>query len=152
MTTEIHPQARLVDTFEVLLAHMVHGAPDHLLINTYKELVFAQITFLECRYFFLVALSHTSRGRLRDLLAKSGFFDRLSRSQTYRLHRDMYKAYWGYSIEQRESPASIPMSPERIKLALRAHRAAGGKPKTTYTSLGVRQSQKVPETVGGGGV
>lgn len=145
VATEIHPQARLVDTFEVLLEHMVHGAPDHLLIKTYKELVFAQITFLECRYFFLVALSHTSRGRLRDLLARTGFFDRISRSQIHRLHRDMYKEYWGQAIEQRELPASIPMQPGRIKRALRAHRAAGGVPKTTYTPLGVRHSQKTVE-------
>lgn len=139
--TEIHPQARLVDTFEVLLEHMVRGAPDHLLIDSYKELVFAQITFLEGRYFFLVALSHPSRARLRDLLARSGFFDRISRSQLHRIHREMYKAYWGQAIDQRELPASIPMSPRRVKRALRAHKAAGGVPKTTYTPLGVRQSQ-----------
>ncbi|MGL6497205.1 hypothetical protein ACSZOJ_00430 [Aeromonas dhakensis] len=52
VATEIHPQARLVDTFEVLLDHMLRGAPDHLLIDTYRELVLAQITYLECRYFF----------------------------------------------------------------------------------------------------
>lgn len=139
--TEIHPQARLIDTFEVLLEHMVRGAPDHLLINAYRELVFAQITFLECRYFFLVALSHPSRARLRDLLARTGFFDRISRSQVHQLHRDMYKEYWGQALEQRELPASIPMLPGRIKRALRAHKAAGGVPKTTYTPFGVRQSQ-----------
>jgi hypothetical protein len=143
--TEIHPQARLVDTFEVLLEHMVRGAPDHLLINAYKELVFAQITFLEGRYFFLVALSHPSRFRLRELLARTGFFDRISRSQIHRLHRDMYKEYWGQAIEQREVPASIPMPLGRIKHALRAHKAAGGVPKRTYTSLGVRESQKAVE-------
>jgi hypothetical protein len=145
VATEIHPQGRLVDTFEVLLEHMVRGAPDHLLINAYKELVFAQITFFECRYFFLVALSHPRRARLRDLLARTGFFDRISRSQIHQIHRNMYKEYWGQSIEQRESPASIPMPPGRIKLALRAHKAAGGVPKTTYTPLGARQSQKVVE-------
>lgn len=142
---EINPQTRLVDTFEVLLEHMVRGAPDHLLIDTYRKLVFAQITFLECRYFFLVALAHPSRARLRDLLARAGFFDHISRSSIHRLHRDMYKAYWGQSIEQRESPAGIPMLPGRIKLALRAHKAAGGVPKTKYTLLGVRQSQKAME-------
>ncbi|MDP3699346.1 MAG: hypothetical protein Q8R72_00410 [Hylemonella sp.] len=145
VATEINPQARLVDTFEVLLEHMVSGAPDHLLIKAYKDLVFAQITFLECRYFFLVALSHPSRGRLRDLLARTGFFDRISRSQIHRLHRDMYKEYWGLAIEQRETPASIPMPPGRIKRAMRSHKAAGGVPKTTYTPLGVRQSQKAVE-------
>lgn len=145
VATEIHPQARLVDTFEVLLEHMVRGAPDHLLIGAYKELVFAQITFLECRYFFLVALSHPSRARLRDLLARTGFFDRISRSQIHRLHRDMYKKYWGQVIERRELPASMPMPRRRIKRALRAYKAAGGVPKTTYTPLGVRQSQKAVE-------
>ena len=143
--TEIHPQARLVDTFEVLLEHMVRGAPDHFLINAYKELVFAQVTFLECRYFFLVALSHPSRARLRNLLDRTGFFDRISRSQIHRIHRDMYKKYWGQAIEQRELPASIPMPPGRIKRALRAHKAAGGVPKITYTPLGVRQSQRTVE-------
>lgn len=139
---EIHPQARLVDTFEVLLEHMVRGAPDHFLIDSYRELVFAQITFLECRYFFLVALAHPSRVRLRDLLDKSGFINRISRSQIHRLHRDMYKAYWGQEMKQRELPASIPMAPGRIRRAMRAHKAAGGVPKATYTSIGVRESQR----------
>lgn len=143
---EIHLQARLVDTFEVLLEHMVRGVPDHLLTNAYKELVFAQITFIECRYFFLVALSHPSRARLRDFLARSGFFERVSRSLIHRLHRDMYKEYWGQAIEQRELPKSIPIPPERIKRALRAHKAAGGVPKTTYTLVGVRQSQRAEES------
>lgn len=148
VATEINPQARLVDTFEVLLDHMVQGAPDHLLIKPYQDLVFAQITFLECRYFFLVALSHSSRARLRDLLARTGFFDRISRSQIHRLHRDMYKEYWGQAIAQRELPISIPMPKGRIKRAMRAHRAAGGAPKTTYTPLGVRQSPKSMKKTG----
>lgn len=141
VATEIHPQTRLIDTFEVLLEQMLRGAPDHLLIDAYKELVFAQITFLECRYVFLVALSHPSRTRLRDLLARTGFFDRLSRSQVHQLHRDMYEEYWGQALVQRAAPASIPMSTGRIKRALRAHKAAGGVPTTTYTPLGVRNSQ-----------
>lgn len=142
---EINPQARLLDTFEVLLDHMVSGAPDHLLIGIYKKLVFAQITFIECRYFFLVALSHPSRARLRDLLASTGFFDRISRSQIHQIHREMYKVYWGQVIEQRENPASIPIPHGRIKRALRAHQAAGGVPRTTYTPLRVRQSQRAME-------
>ena len=138
---EIHPQARLVDTFEVLLDHVVSGAPNQLLIDTYKKLVFAQITFLECRYFFLVSLSHPSRSRLRELLAASGFFDNLSRTSTHRIHRDMYKEYWGVSIDKRPGISSIPMPPGRVKSALRAHKAAGGTPKRTYTLLGVRRSK-----------
>ena len=145
VATEIHPQARLVDTFEVLLEHVVRGAPDHLLINTYKNLVFAQITFIECRYFFLVALSHSSRTHLRELLKKTGFFDRISSSQIHRLHRDMYKQYWGQTIDRREMPASIPMSSGRIKRAIRAHKAAGGVPRTKYTPFGVRSSQNAED-------
>lgn len=143
---EINPQARLVDTFEVLLEHVVNGAPDKLLINTYKALVFAQITFLECRYFFLVALSHPSRSRLRELLATSGFFDRLSRDSIHRVHKDMYKQYWRVAIERRPSLNDIPMSAECIKSALRAHKIAGGVPKRTYTLLAVRQSKHKAET------
>jgi hypothetical protein len=55
----------------------------------------------------------------------------------------MYKEYWGSTLEKRELPASVPMPPGRVKRALRAHKAAGGVPKTTYTPLGVRQSQGV---------
>lgn len=136
--TEIQLQARLVDTFEVLLEHMLQGMPDHLLINSYRNLVFAQITFLECRYFFLVALSHTSRSRLRELLAKTGFFERISHSQLHKLHREMYKEYWGEVLEKRELPASIPMSRAPIRRAVRAHKAAGGLPKTTYIPVSSR--------------
>lgn len=147
---EINPQARLVDTFEVLLEHMVRGAPEHLLINAYRELVFAQITFLESRYFFLVALSHPVRARLRELLAKTGFLDRISRSQVHQLHRDMYKEYWGQALEQRDLPPSVPMPPGRIRRALRAYKAASGTPMTTYTPIGVRRSQ-TPGTTGAKG-
>jgi len=147
VATEIHPQARLMDTLEVLLEHVVNGAPEHLLTRTYRELLWAQITFIECRYFFMVALSHPSRVRLRDLLAKAGFFDRLSRSQTHRLHREMYKKYWGIPMEERDVPPSIPMTQGQIKRAMRAFRAAGGVPKTTYTALGVRLSEKSPKNV-----
>jgi len=142
VATEIHPQARLIDTLEVLLEHVVNGAPEHLLTSTYKELLWSQITFLECRYFFMVALSHTSRARLRNLLAMSGFFDRFSRSQTHRIHREMYTKYWGQPIEERDVPPSIPMSQGQIKRAMRAFKATGGAPKTTYTALGVRLSEK----------
>jgi hypothetical protein len=139
---EIHPQARLVDTFEVLLEHVVNGAPDHLLIDTYKKLVFSQITFLECRYFFLVALSHPNRSQLRNLLSTSDFFERLSRDSTHRIHRDMYKKYWGVAIDKRPSVNSIPMTKESIKYAFRAFKNAGGTPKRNYTLIAVRQSKK----------
>ena len=143
VATELQLQTRLVDTFEVLLEHMFRGAPDHLLIEVYRDLVFAQITFFECRYFFLAALSHPSRVRLRNLIAGTGFLDRVSRSQIHQLHRDMYKEYWGYTLERRELPATIPMAPGRIKRAMRAHKAAGGAAKTTYTPLGTRRPKDV---------
>ncbi|MBF4988534.1 hypothetical protein [Methylophilus sp. 14] len=138
VATEIHLQARLVDTFEVLLEHMLRGAPNHLLITAYKDLVFSQITFIECRYFFLVALSHPSRVRLRELMASTGFLDRISRSQIHLLHRQMYKEYWNQDLTLRETPPSIPMSAAKIKLAFRAQKAAGGAPKTTYKPLSTR--------------
>lgn len=144
VATEIHPQARLIDTLEVLLEHVVSGRPEHLLSNTYKDLLWAQITFIESRYFFMVALSHTSRVRLRSLLAQAGFFDRFSRSQTHKIHREMYTKYWGFSIAERDIPASMPMSQGQIKRAVRAFKAAGGVPKTTYTPIGVRLSEKPP--------
>ena len=143
VAAELHLQTRLVDTFEVLLEHMLRGAPDHLLIEIYRDLVFAQITFFEYRYFFLAALSHPSRARLRDLIARTYLLDRISRSQIHQLHRDMYKEYWGYALERRELPASIPMAPGRIKRALRAHKAAGGVAKTTYTPSGTRRLKDV---------
>jgi hypothetical protein len=147
VATEIHPQARLIDTLEVLLEHIVNGRPEHLLTNTYKDLLWAQVTFIESRYFFMVALSHTSRVRLRSLLAQAGFFDRFSRSQTHRLHREMYTKYWGFPIAERDVPASMPMSQGQIRRAMRAFKAAGGVPKTTYTPLGVRLSEKTPTKV-----
>lgn len=139
VAAEIHQQTRLVDTFEVLLEHMVKGAPDHMLINSYRELIFAQITFIESRYFFLVALSYSSRGRLRDLIARSGFIDRVSRSQNNSIHREMYKEYWGQEIKGRSMPVNVPMTPSRIKRALKANKAAGGISKTIYTPSGVKK-------------
>ena len=143
VATEINPQTRLIDTLEVLLEHVVNGTPEHLLIISYSKLLWAQFTFIECRYCFLIALSHTNRGKLRGLLEKAGFFDRLSRSQTYRIHREMYAKYWGLTIEARDTQPSIPMPKGQIKRAMRSVKAAGGEPRTTYTPLGVRLSEKL---------
>lgn len=140
--TEIQVQLRLTETFEVLLAHMVSGTPNHLLNTSYKDLVFAQITQFESRYFFLVALSHPSRRKLRELLDASGFLDHFSRSQTYLLHREMYREYWGTEITEREYPSSMPISKRKIRKAMKAWKAVGGTPLQTYESMGVRKSRE----------
>jgi hypothetical protein len=145
VSAEINPQGRLVDTFEILLEHMVHGAPSHLLTKAYRDIVFAQVTYIETRYFFLVALAISNRSRLRDLLRRSGFLDRLSRSGTHKLHKAMYLAYWGEEIPDREPPPSIPIQQGRLKRAMRAHKRAGGEPKLKYTPIGVRRTTSSPE-------
>ena len=143
VSAEINPQGRLLDTFEVLLAHMVYGAPDHLLIAAYKDLVFAQITYIECRYYFLVGLSITNRSRLRDLMERSGFMDRVSRSSIHQLHRQMYEEYWGVVITDRKNPKTIPIPSGRLKRAFRAHKKEVGEPRKTYTPLEVRKSKSI---------
>jgi len=140
VSAEINPQGRLLDTFEVLLGHMVFGAPDHFLITTYKDLVFAQITYIECRYYFLVALSITNRIRLRDLMERSGFLDRISRSSIHQLHRQMYEEYWGVAISDRVNPRTIPIPSGRLKRAFRAHKKEVGEPRKTYTPIKVRRA------------
>ena len=140
VSAEINPQGRLLDTFEVLLAHMVYGAPDHLLIATYKDLVFAQITYIEARYYFLVGLSLTNRPRLRDLMERSGFMDRVSRSSIHQLHRQMYEEYWHVVIDDRQNPKTVPIPSGRLKRAFRAHKQEVGEPRKTYTPIEVRRS------------
>lgn len=143
VSVEIHQQARLLDTFQVLLEHMSRGAPEHLLIDSYRKLVFAQLTFLEARYFFLIALVQPGRAKLRALLKDTGYLDELSRSQLHRLHREMYKEYWGYDmVEKRELPPNNPMAAERIRKGFSAHRAAGGSPRSTYAPIRTRQEQQ----------
>lgn len=142
VSTEIQAQNRLIDTFEALLRHVVEETPNHLLNTSYKKLVYAQITQYESRYYFLVALAHPAREQLRDLLDKSGLINHFSRAQVYALHRQMYEEYWGYKINDRDTPPSVPMSKRRIKKAASAYKEIGGDPKLTYVALGVRSSQK----------
>ena len=139
---EIAPQGRLIDTMEVLLQHLVDGAPDYLLIDLYKDLVFAQITHIEFKYYFLVALSVSNRVQLRDLLYRSGFIDRISRSAVHALHRRMYAEYWGVTIDGRNVPSSVPMNRSRINRAMSACRAAGEDPKRKYVPLFSRNSHQ----------
>jgi len=138
ISIEIGSQGRLLDIFEVLLEHMVDGAPDYVLINLYKDLVFAQITFIEFKYYFLVALSVAGRKELRDLLNRSGFLDRMSRSAVHHMHRLMYEDCWGVAIAEKHLPPNVPMSEARIERALDAHRAAGGRPSKKYIPLYAR--------------
>ena len=140
IAAEINPQGRLLDTFEVLLEHLVYGAPDHLLIDTYKDLVFAQITYLECRYYFLVALGLTHRTKLRDLLDRSGFLGKVPRSNLHKIHKLMYEEYWGVEIPERQIPPAMPLTRGRLKRAFRAHKDATGDFSKTYIPLEVRRS------------
>lgn len=141
VSTEINPQGRLVDSLEVLLSHMYHGIPDRYLLPIYIKMVFAQITFIEIQYFYLVALAHSDRELLRHLLRNTGFLDRVSKSQTYRLHREMYKEYWGDDVGLRLSIPASPMSDERIRDAFRAFREHGGVPNKTYKTISVLRSE-----------
>lgn len=143
ISVEIERQGRLVDTFTVLLRHLVYGAPEHMLIQPYCELVQAQLTHVEMSYFFLVALAFKNDDELRDLLSKSKLIRKIAYVNRLRIHDYMYEHFWGEVIREYKEPQLVPMSSDRINRAVRTYRRSiyeRKSPATTeYTSPKIQQ-------------
>lgn len=138
LSVEIDRQGRLIESLKVLLQHLVHRLPPHLTLSPYKDLVCAQVTYVEVAYFFLVALSFKDEDDLRDLLLRSGLLAKAAHVKRLRVHDYMYEQFWGLNVRSFKRPTFLPMSDRRIDAAVRAHRKRmgsklDGDPKT-YTS------------------
>jgi hypothetical protein len=138
LSVEIDRQGRLIASLKVLLQHLVHRLPSHLPLEPYKDLVCAQMTYVEVSYFFLVALSFKDEHDLRELLLRSGLLAKAAQVKRLRVHDYMYEEFWDQNVRAFKRPTLLPMSDRRIDSAVRAHRRRmgakiDGNPKT-YTS------------------
>lgn len=135
LSVEIDRQGRLIETLKVLLQHLVHQAPPHLLIDPYKTLVCAQVTYVEVSYFFLVALCFKNEDDLRALLLQSGILAKAAHVKRLRVHDYMYKQFWGEDVRIFKRPIQLAMSDKRIDAAVRAYRRRTGS-KVASSSKG----------------
>jgi hypothetical protein len=129
LSVEIDRQARLIETLKVLLRHLIYRAPSHVSLETYKALVFSQITHVEISYFFLVALAFNNEASLRDLLLESGLLFKAANVKRLRIHDYMYQQFWGQDIRSYKEATHLPIGEKRIDLAIRAHRKRYGLQK-----------------------
>lgn len=122
LSVEIDRQGRLVQTLTVLLNHLIYRAPEDFDIQTYREMVCAQITYVEVSYFFLVALTFRSEIELRDLLLKSGLLEKAAHVKRLKIHDYMYQQFWGQNVRDFKKPQLLPIDGKRIDAAVRHYR------------------------------
>ncbi len=123
LTVELDRQGRLINTLKVLLGHLVEGAPEAAALAQYRNLVLAQLTYVEVSYFFLTALTFDSEGELRSLLARSGLLERAAHIKRLKMHDLMYQTFWGEKIRDYKQPIRLPISDARISRGLVAYKA-----------------------------
>jgi hypothetical protein len=126
LSVEIDRQGRLVQTLTVLLNHLIYRAPEDLDTQTYREMVCAQITYVEVSYFFLIALTFGPEIELRDLLLKSGLLEKAAHVKRLKIHDYMYQQFWGQNIRDFKKPQLLPIEGKRIDAAVRNYRGRMG--------------------------
>jgi len=148
LTVEIERQARLVETFKLLLRHTVRNIPSHLEGQAYFELIQAQITYVEASYFFFVALAFTDECELRALLNESSIVEKMAHTKRLRVHEIMYKEFWGNDIRKYKKQYELPMSGKRINKAIRAYKLSCEEVEHgdlgVYTAARVRDKPSLP--------
>ena len=148
ITVEIERQARLVETFKLLLRHTVRNIPSHLDGQAYFELIQAQITYVEASYFFFVALAFTDECDLRALLNESSIVEKMAHTKRLRVHEIMYKEFWGDDIRKYKKQYDLPMSGKRINKAIRAYKQSCEEAEhgdlRVYTAARVRDKPSLP--------
>jgi hypothetical protein len=149
LTVELDRQGRLINTLKVLLGHIVEGAPEPASVEAYRNLVLAQLTYVEVSYFFLVALTFESEGELRSLMVLSGILERAAHIKRLKIHDLMYQTFWGEKIREYKQPIRLPISDARIARGLAAYRKyevdAALVPLRTYVSPRVTNADQAAE-------
>lgn len=154
LSVEIDRQGRLVQTLIVLLNHLIYRVPENFDNKTYREMVCAQITYVEASYFFLVALTFRLETELRDLLLKSGLLEKAAHVKRLKIHDYMYKEFWGQNVRDFKKPQSLPIDGKRIDSAVRYYRKLMGdqavrdpeiyvSPRTLASSASTSEQLKV---------
>lgn len=127
LSVEIDRQGRLTQTLKVLLRHLVNGAPGHVDIGPYCDMVCSQITHIEISYFFLISLAFNSEADLRELMLKSGLLEKAAYIKRLKIHDYMYEQFWGQNIRAFKEPQLLPIDEKRISSAIKAYRRRMGE-------------------------
>lgn len=115
-------QGRLIETLKVLLRHLEDKAPANTDVESLREIMLSQLTYVEVSYFFFIALGFRDESELRDLMAKSGLIKRASNIYKLQIHRNMYEEFWGHDLRRDKQIKSLPLSQSKIKLIKRSQR------------------------------
>lgn len=115
LNNSLSQQWRLTENFKILLRHLENNIPNSIQINQYRELVFSQLTYVECTYFFLIILGGKDNVELRELMIKSGVLSKFSHIKVKTLHKMMFKEFWGVDISDAEARIAFPLGRKLVR-------------------------------------
>lgn len=108
-------QWRLIESFKILLRHLEENCPVNSNIQQYRDLVFSQLTYVECTYIFLVALGWKDNTELRKHMISSSMYNNCSPIKLSEVHKIMFKEFWGMNLSRMESNQAFPINKATIK-------------------------------------
>ncbi|HHV7525802.1 TPA: hypothetical protein ACUNF5_007399 [Burkholderia orbicola] len=115
--THLPRHARYVESFKLLLRHIHESNVDGREKEFYMDVLQAQLTYLELRYIFLIALAHVRDDELRYLLETTGLIEVAKLTGVLQAHREIYTAQWGYKFQPGGSEKPMPMPKEARRKA-----------------------------------
>ena len=115
LTSVLSRQWRLIESFKILLRHLETNCPDNSNIQQYRDLVFSQLTYVECTYIFLIALGGKDNTELRKHMVSSSMYNSCSPIKLSEIHKMMFKEFWGMDLSRKESNQAFPIDKSIIK-------------------------------------
>lgn len=115
LSSVLSRQWRLIESFKILLRHLEGNCPVNSDIQQYRDLVFSQLTYVECTYIFLVALGGKDNAELRKHMISSSMYNSCSPIKLSEIHKIMFKEFWGMNLSRSESNQAFPINKTIIK-------------------------------------
>lgn len=115
LSSVLSRQWRLIESFKILLRHLEENCPVNSNAQQYRDLVFSQLTYVECTYIFLVALGGKDNAELRKHMMSSAMYNSCSPIKLSEIHKIMFKEFWGMNLIREESKQAFPISKVTIK-------------------------------------
>lgn len=115
LNNSLSQQWRLTENLKILLRHLENNIPNADHISQYRELVFSQLTYVECTYFFLIILGGKDNVELRHLMIKSGVLNKFAHIKVKALHKMMFKEFWGVDISNTEARIAFPLGKKLVR-------------------------------------
>ncbi|MBN3047793.1 hypothetical protein AB6D34_03880 [Pectobacterium brasiliense] len=115
LSSVLSRQWRLIESFKILLRHLEENCPKNSNTQQYRDLVFSQLTYVECTYIFLVALGGKDNAELRKYMISSSMYNSCSPIKLSEIHKIMFKEFWGMNLSRAESNQAFPINKVTIK-------------------------------------